>query len=128
VSFYVDYIIVCTIILKLVILSYHMDLDSRIAISLSFVFVCTRGTFIIPYCRHHPTNPSRCVVGEAHEHSSRYIYSCYDCNSFGCKFMLYSALNCQEEYACEDGKQASELVEEIKQLFYEEYQKAFNEK
>ena len=53
-SFYVDYIIACTTILKLVILSYHMDLDCRIAISLSFLFVCTRGTFIIPYCCHHP--------------------------------------------------------------------------
>jgi hypothetical protein len=95
VSLYVDYIIACTTILKLVILNYHMDLDCRIAISLYFVLVCTRRTFIIPYCCHHPTNPSRCVVGEAHKHSSMYIYSCHDCNSFGCKFMLYFTLNCR---------------------------------
>jgi hypothetical protein len=33
-----------------------------------------------------------------------------------------------EKYACNDLKEASELTEDIKQIFYEEYQKAFNEK
>jgi hypothetical protein len=37
-------------------------------------------------------------------------------------------INTQKKYACNNLKEASELTEDIKQIFYEEYQKAFNEK
>lgn len=36
---------------------------------------------------------SKCVVGEAHGHSSIYIYTCNKCDSFGNKFMYYFLMN-----------------------------------
>jgi hypothetical protein len=36
---------------------------------------------------------SKCVVGEAHGHSSRYVYSCDECANIGFKFMYYFLLN-----------------------------------
>jgi hypothetical protein len=36
---------------------------------------------------------SRCIVGEAYGYSSKYVYTCDECNGFGCKFMYYFTLN-----------------------------------
>jgi hypothetical protein len=36
---------------------------------------------------------SRCVVGEAYGYSSKYVYTCDECNDFGCKFMYYFTMN-----------------------------------
>jgi hypothetical protein len=36
---------------------------------------------------------SRCVVGEAYGYSSKYVYTCDECNGFGCKFMYYFTMN-----------------------------------
>lgn len=36
---------------------------------------------------------STCVVGEAHGHSSMYVYNCSKCNSFGYKIFYYFTLN-----------------------------------
>jgi hypothetical protein len=36
---------------------------------------------------------SKCVIGEAYGYSSRYVYSCDDCDKIGCKFMYYFTLN-----------------------------------
>ena len=36
---------------------------------------------------------SKCVVGEAHGHSSGYVYSCDECADIGFTFMYYFMLN-----------------------------------
>lgn len=36
---------------------------------------------------------SKCVVGEAHGHTSRYIYTCDECDRLGDKFMYYFIMN-----------------------------------
>jgi hypothetical protein len=36
---------------------------------------------------------SKCVVGESHGHSSRYVYSCDKCADIGFKFMYHFMLN-----------------------------------
>jgi hypothetical protein len=36
---------------------------------------------------------SKCIVGEAHGHSSGYVYSCDECTNIGFKFMYYFMLN-----------------------------------
>src|SRR5215210_1429935 len=36
---------------------------------------------------------SKCVVGEAHGHTWRYMYTCGECDSLGNKFMYYFIMN-----------------------------------
>jgi hypothetical protein len=36
---------------------------------------------------------SKCVVGEAYGHSSRYTDDCYECDRIGCRFLYYFTLN-----------------------------------
>ena len=36
---------------------------------------------------------SKCIVGEAYGHSSKYVYNCNECGKIGFKFMQYFMLN-----------------------------------
>jgi hypothetical protein len=54
------------------------------------------------------------------EHTDRYSWWLNELESLG--------IRTHSKDACNNIKEASVLTEEIKQIFYEEYQKAFNEK
>jgi hypothetical protein len=59
---------------------------------------------------------SKCVVGEAYDFSSSYIYNCKECDRFGWKFMLAFITNSYSK------------LEENKQLFVKHWDKKHTHK